>query len=81
LRSKLQQIHDETEAAKHSSTRKNQVGTGDRSEKIRTYNYPQDRITDHRIKQSWSNIPNVMLGNIDKIIDALENAESFEDGE
>lgn len=71
LKSKLQQIHDEEEAKKHADTRKNQIGSGDRSEKIRTYNYPQDRITDHRIKQSWSNIPGFMLGNIDKMIDAL----------
>lgn len=75
LKSKLQQIHDETEAAKHADTRKNQIGSGDRSEKIRTYNYPQDRITDHRIKQSWSNIPSFMLGNIDKMIDALAQGE------
>jgi peptide chain release factor 1 len=81
LRSKLQQIHDETEAAKHSSSRKSQVGTGDRSEKIRTYNYPQDRVTDHRIKQNWSNIPSILLGNIDKIIQALADAETFEEGE
>ncbi len=81
LKSKLQQIHDETEAAKHSSNRKNQVGTGDRSEKIRTSNYPQDRITDHRIRQNFSNIPGIMAGNIDKILQALADAESFEDGE
>lgn len=75
LKSKLQQMHDEAEAAKDASSRKNQVGSGDRSEKIRTYNYPQDRITDHRIKQSWSNIPGFMLGNIDKMIDALAAGE------
>ncbi len=75
LKSKLQQIHDEEEAKKHADTRKNQIGTGDRSEKIRTYNYPQDRITDHRIKQSWSNIPGFMSGNIDKMIDALQAGE------
>lgn len=75
LKSKLQQIHDEEEAKKHADNRKNQIGSGDRSEKIRTYNYPQDRITDHRIKQSWSNIPGFMLGNIDKMIDALAQGE------
>ncbi len=76
LKSRLQQIHDEEEAKKHADTRKNQVGSGDRSEKIRTYNYPQDRITDHRIKQSWSNIPAFMLGNIDKMIEALQSGET-----
>ena len=75
LRSKLQQIHDEEELKKNSDARKNQIGSGDRSEKIRTYNYPQDRVTDHRIKQSWSNIPSIMAGNIDKIIDAMQTEE------
>ena len=75
LQAKLQQMKEEEEAKKFSDERKNQIGTGDRSEKIRTYNFPQDRITDHRIKQSWSNIPGIMLGNITKILDAIERGE------
>ncbi len=75
LTAKLQQLHEEEEAKKYSGDRKAQIGTGDRSEKIRTYNFPQDRVTDHRIKQSWSNIEGVMLGKIDKIIDALQSGE------
>jgi len=78
LTSKLQQIHDAETAARDGAHRKGQVGTGDRSEKIRTYNYPQDRVTDHRIRESWSNIPGIMLGNIEKILTALDEAESFE---
>lgn len=75
LTSKLQMMQDEEEEKKYASDRKNQIGTSDRSEKIRTYNFPQDRITDHRIKQSWSNIPIIMEGNIEKIVEALSSGE------
>lgn len=72
LTAKIQMLKEQEEHAKYSAERKGQVGTADRSEKIRTYNYPQDRVTDHRIKQSWSNIPGIMAGNMGKIISALE---------
>lgn len=83
LISKLEQLKEEEEAKKYAGERKNQIGTGDRSEKIRTYNFPQDRVTDHRIRQSWSNLPTIMVGNIDKIIDSLQSGEvgSAEDEE
>jgi peptide chain release factor 1 len=73
LIAKLEALKEEEEAKKFSSDRKNQIGTGDRSEKIRTYNVLQDRITDHRIKQSWHNIEVIMAGHLDDIIEALED--------
>jgi peptide chain release factor 1 len=72
IQAKLQQIKEEEEAKTFSSEKRLQVGTGDRSEKIRTYNFPQDRVTDHRIKQSWSGIPRIMAGDIGKIVEALK---------
>jgi peptide chain release factor 1 len=74
LSAKLQQLEDEREAAKYSGERKAQVGTADRSEKIRTYNILQDRITDHRIKESWHNIEKIFQGYIEPIIEALQVA-------
>lgn len=71
LMAKLEAIHDEEEAKKHADVRKGQIGTGDRSEKIRTYNFPQNRITDHRIKESWYNIEGVMAGDLQAIFDSL----------
>lgn len=72
LRSRLQQLKDEEESKKYSDDRSSQIGTMDRSEKIRTYNFPQDRLTDHRVKESWSNLPLIMIGQIDHIIEAMQ---------
>jgi peptide chain release factor 1 len=76
LRSRLLEAEEEKQHKAMASERKQQVGTGDRSEKIRTYNFPQDRITDHRIKESWSNIPAVMEGAWDDIFTSLRQAET-----
>ncbi|MEI7777667.1 MAG: PCRF domain-containing protein [bacterium] len=71
LIAKLEALKEEEEAKKYSADRKEQIGTGDRSEKIRTYNILQDRITDHRIKESWHNIETIFEGNLDPIIEAI----------
>jgi peptide chain release factor 1 len=71
LIAKLEQKKEEEEAAKYSADRKSQIGTADRSEKIRTYNILQDRITDHRLKQSWHNIEKILAGGLDPIVEAM----------
>lgn len=76
LRSRLLQQQIEAEQAKMSAERQKLIGSGDRSEKIRTYNFPQDRITDHRIGYSRSNIPGAMAGQIDDLIQELANNEA-----
>lgn len=70
LMAKLEDLDRQKKEQAVASERKNQIGTGDRSEKIRTYNVLQDRVTDHRIKQSWSNIEKIFAGNIDAIVEA-----------
>src|SRR6185369_11684154 len=72
LVAKLERLKEEEEAAKYSANRKNQIGTADRSEKIRTYNILQDRITDHRIKQNWHNIEKILEGEIEPVLTAMK---------
>lgn len=81
LRSKLQQMKDEEEAKKYSDSRSSQIGNMDRSEKIKTYNFPQDRLTDHRIKESWSNLPKIMAGGIEEVIEAVHTFFENENSE
>ncbi len=75
LRAKLQDMYTQKAIAENAQQRKTQVGTGDRSERIRTYNFPQGRVTDHRIGLSLFNINDFMQGNIDEMLDALHNEE------
>lgn len=75
LRARIWEAEEMRRKAEIAADRKSQIGTGERSEKIRTYNYPQDRITDHRIKKSWHNIQVILDGAVDPIIDALRKGE------
>ena len=71
LTAKLEKLKEEEESSKYSADRKSQIGTADRSEKIRTYNVLQDRITDHRVKKSWHNIEKIMKGEIEPILETM----------
>ena len=75
LRSKIQKMEQERQNAAISSARKSQIGTGDRSERIRTYNYPQGRVSDHRIGLTLHSIEGILNGKLEPLIDALATAE------
>jgi peptide chain release factor 1 len=75
LKSRIHAMEEEKKNQAEWALRLAQVGTGDRSEKIRTYNFPQDRITDHRINANFSNLPTIMMGNLTDIFDALAIAD------
>jgi peptide chain release factor 1 len=75
LRSRLLKLREDEEKAKYAAQRRSQIGTGDRSERIRTYNFPQNRVTDHRIGLTQHNLPQVMEGDFGSIIAALQNVD------
>ena len=79
LRSRLLAAEEEKKIQERGEARKSQIGSGDRSEKIRTYNFPQDRLTDHRIKMSWHNINNIIDGDLKPMIDELKKADQAEE--
>ena len=75
LRAKLYEMEQERLRSEQDADRRSQVGTGERSEKIRTYNYPQNRVTDHRIGMTTHNLPAVLDGELDEFIDELATRE------
>jgi peptide chain release factor 1 len=78
LRARLQEAERQKQREADSATRRSMVGAGDRADKIRTYNYPQDRVTDHRIGMDLSNLPRVMNGDLDRLIDSLSQTDQAE---
>ncbi|PIY95982.1 MAG: peptide chain release factor 1, partial [Candidatus Kerfeldbacteria bacterium CG_4_10_14_0_8_um_filter_42_10] len=75
LRARLLKKKQDEENKQRGEARKSQIGTGDRAEKIRTYNFPQDRVTDHRIKKSWHEIQSILEGNLDPLISNLKEED------
>jgi peptide chain release factor 1 len=75
LRSRLLDMETSKQQQEMSSMRRSQVGSGERSEKIRTYNFPQDRLSDHRIGLTLHSLPRIMQGELDEMIDALASDE------
>ncbi len=78
LRARLYEQELEKQQREVTESRRSQVGTGERAEKIRTYNYPQDRVTDHRINLTVHNLPRVLDGELDEVIDALISEDQSE---
>jgi len=78
LAAKLESLREEAERSAGAEARRSQIGSGDRSEKIRTYNFSQSRVTDHRIKSSWHNLEEILAGNLDAIVTALASARGRE---
>jgi peptide chain release factor 1 len=78
LRARLYELKEQKQHAEEDAARRSQIGSGERSEKIRTYNYPQSRVTDHRINVSSHNLPAVLEGGLDMFIDELGNRDESE---
>lgn len=78
LRTRLYAIEVEKRQKERGEERLAQIGSGERSEKIRTYNFPQDRVTDHRIKKNWSNLPSIMEGNLEDIVASLQAEDQMQ---
>ena len=78
LRARLQDDEKQKQLAADSTARRSMVGGGDRSDKIRTYNFPQDRVSDHRVNQNWSNLPGILDGDLDPLIDTLITTDQAE---
>ena len=75
LRAKLWEMEVEKQHGEIAGLKATQVGRGMRAEKIRTYNFPQDRLTDHRINKSWHNLPSILDGNLDEVTNGMKTLE------